>query len=88
MQTLELRKKGQTSQSLTMIAPKEKNQLENFIHLLGTDGQSRELPNDGIAITQKAAELFGLAKGDTVSLYTDDQKELKSKKSVKFYRII
>lgn len=79
MQTLELRKKGQASQSLTMIAPKEKNQLENFIHLLGTDGQARELPNDGIAITQKAAELFGLAKGDTVSLYTDDQKELKVK---------
>lgn len=76
IQTLELRKKGKVSQRLMMIVPQEENQLENFIHLLGTDGQVRELPKTGIAITQKSAELFGLAKGDTVSLYTDEQKEL------------
>ncbi len=79
MQTLELREKGQASQSITMIVPNDAAQLNHFIHLLATDGKTLGLPDTGIMITQKAAELFDLAKGDTISLYTDDQKELKVK---------
>ena len=37
----------------------------------------RSLPKAGIAITQKAAELFDLSTGDHISLYDENQKEWK-----------
>ncbi|MEY8446349.1 FtsX-like permease family protein [Enterococcus ratti] len=75
MQTIELRKEGQAAQSLTMIVPKDVTQLSPFIYLTSQNGQSAHLSDSGIAITQKAAELFDLSQGETISLYTGKQKE-------------
>ncbi|WP_019723355.1 ABC transporter permease, partial [Enterococcus mundtii] len=75
-QTIELRKKGQASQSLTLMVPENEQALETFIHLKTTDDQSVELPDHGLAITRKAAELFDLSVGDTVEMYDDDQQKL------------
>lgn len=75
-QTIELRKKGQASQSLTLMVPENEQALETFIHLKTTDDQSVELPDNGLAITRKAAELFDLSVGDTVEMYDDDQQKL------------
>ncbi|EOH92084.1 FtsX-like permease family protein [Enterococcus villorum] len=75
MQTIELRQKGQASQSVTMIVPKETAQLSPFIYLMSQDKKKIDLPDSGIVITEKAAELFDLANGDKISLYTDEEKE-------------
>ncbi|MGM9904220.1 efflux ABC transporter permease [Enterococcus sp. 10A9_DIV0425] len=75
-QTVELRKKGQASQSLTMMIPEKPQELGQFIHFTSIEGQSLELPDSGIAITQKAAELFDLTVGDKILLYDDDQQQL------------
>ena len=75
-QTIELRKKGQASQSLTLMVPENEQALETFIHLKTIDDQSVELPDHGLAITRKAAELFDLSVGDTVEMYDDDQQKL------------
>ena len=75
-QTIELRKKGQASQSLTLMVPENEQALETFIHLKTIDDQSVELPDQGLAITRKAAELFDLSVGDTVEMYDDDQQKL------------
>ncbi|MBF8807318.1 MAG: FtsX-like permease family protein [Enterococcus lacertideformus] len=77
MQTMELRQKGQATQNLTMIVPKDEAQLSPFIYLISQNSSKLDLPDHGIAITKKAAELFDLSEGDTVSLYTEDEKEWK-----------
>lgn len=76
-QTVELRKKGHASQSLTVIVPSKTADLDRFIHLTDLEENPRSLPKTGIAITQKAAELFDLSTGDHISLYDEDQKEWK-----------
>lgn len=76
-QQLEIRKKGHAKQSLTMIVPEQTRRLASFVHLKDENGQSIALPEKGIAITQKTAELFQLEKGETISLYDEDQKEWK-----------
>ncbi|WP_165005757.1 ABC transporter permease [Enterococcus sp. ZJ1668] len=76
-QQLEIRKKGHAKQSLTMIVPEQTRRLASFVHLKDENGQSIALPEKGIAITQKTAELFHLEKGETISLYDEDQKEWK-----------
>ncbi|WP_165037938.1 FtsX-like permease family protein [Enterococcus sp. ZJ1622] len=76
-QQLEIRKKGHAKQSLTMIVPEQTQRLASFVHLKDENGQSVALPEKGIAITQKTAELFHLEKGETISLYDEDQKEWK-----------
>lgn len=76
-QTVELRKKGHASQSLTVIVPSKTADLDRFIHLTDLEENPRSLPKTGIAITQKVAELFDLSTGDHISLYDEDQKEWK-----------
>ena len=55
------------------MVPENEQALETFIHLKTIDDQSVELPDQGLAITRKAAELFDLSVGDTVEMYDDDQ---------------
>lgn len=74
-QTLEIRKTGHTSQNITMIVPEKERQLDEFVHLKSLNDDVVSLTEDGIAITQKSAELFDLSVGDTVSLYDKDQNE-------------
>ncbi|HGF7409735.1 TPA: FtsX-like permease family protein [Enterococcus faecium] len=76
-QTVELRKKGHALQSLTVIVPSKTADFDCFIHLTNLEGNPRSLPKAGIAITQKAAELFDLSTGDHISLYDENQKEWK-----------
>lgn len=76
-QTVELRKKGHASQSLTVIVPSKPADFDRFIHLTDLEENPRSLPKAGIAITQKAAELFDLSTGDHISLYDENQKEWK-----------
>ncbi|EPN9409791.1 FtsX-like permease family protein [Enterococcus faecium] len=76
-QTVELRKKGHASQSLTVIVPSKTADFDRFIHLTNLEENPRSLPKAGIAITQKAAELFDLSTGDHISLYDENQKEWK-----------
>lgn len=77
-QTVELKQKGQANQKLTMMVPENRVEFKRYLHLK-EQGKSFTLPNDGAVITQKMAELFELKKGDSLTVYDDDQQTFKVK---------
>lgn len=77
-QTVELKQKGQANQKLTMMVPENRVEFKRYLHLKEL-GKSFTLPNDGAVITQKMAELFELKKGDSFTVYDDDQQTFKVK---------
>ncbi|MDT2612690.1 ABC transporter permease [Enterococcus dongliensis] len=77
-QTVELKQKGQANQKLTMMVPEDRQKFENYLHLK-TGGETFELPEDGVVITQKMAELFELEKGEQLTIYDEDQQTFKVK---------
>lgn len=77
-QTVELKQKGQANQKLTMMVPEDRVEFKRYLHLK-EQGKSFTLPNDGAVITQKMAELFELKKGDSLTVYDDDQQTFKVK---------
>lgn len=77
-QTVELKQKGQANQKLTMMVPDDRQKFEEYLHLK-KQGKVFSLPNNGAVITQKMAELFDLAKGDSLTVYDEDQQTFKIK---------
>ncbi|MGG5371489.1 FtsX-like permease family protein [Enterococcus sp. AZ196] len=77
-QTVELKQKGQANQKLTMMVPEDREAFKQYLHLKNK-GAGFTLPNDGAVITQKMAELFSLKKGDSLTVYDDDQQTFKVK---------
>ncbi|MBX8936394.1 ABC transporter permease [Enterococcus gilvus] len=77
-QTVELKQKGQANQKLTMMVPEDRVEFKRYLNLK-EQGKSFTLPNDGAVITQKMAELFELKKGDSLTVYDDDQQTFKVK---------
>lgn len=77
-QTIELKQKGQANQKLTMMVPENRVEFKRYLHLK-EQGKSFTLPNDGAVITQNMAELFELKKGDSLTVYDDDQQTFKVK---------
>jgi len=77
-QTVELKQKGQANQKLTMMVPEDRVEFKRYLHLK-EQGKSFTLPNDGAVITQKMADLFELKKGDSLTVYDDDQQTFKVK---------
>ena len=77
-QTIELKKKGQANQKLTMMVPEDRKEFKHYLHLKNQNKQF-SLSNDGAVITQKLAELFDLEKGDTLTIYDEDQQTFEVK---------
>lgn len=77
-QTIELKKKGQANQKLTMMVPEDRKEFKHYLHLKNHNKQF-SLSNDGAVITQKLAELFDLEKGDTLTIYDEDQQTFEVK---------
>lgn len=75
-------KNGTIEEDVQLIVPKEKNELDSMIHLVDVDSkQPVSLPEDGICLTDKAAELLGVKQGDTVTLADINNKEVTFKVS-------
>lgn len=75
-QTVELKKKGQANQKLTMMVPESRKAFDQYLHL-NQQGKKFTLPEEGAVITQKIAELFDLKKGDGLTVYDEDQQSFK-----------
>lgn len=78
-ETVELRKDGKAAQSLTLVVPEDTKVFKDFIHLRDQKEQGIPLNEKGAVITQKMAEYFGIAAGDTITLYDEDQQPMKVK---------
>lgn len=75
-------KNGTIEEDVQLIVPKEKNELDSMIHLVDVDSkQPVSLPEDGICLTDKAAELLSVKQGDTVTLADINNKEVTFKVS-------
>lgn len=75
-------KNGTIEEDVQLIVPKEKNELDSMIHLVDVDSkQPVSLLEDGICLTDKAAELLGVKQGDTVTLADINNKEVTFKVS-------
>lgn len=77
-QTVELKKKGQANQKLTMIVPAAREKFEQYVHLK-RNGEKFQLTDEGAVVTKKTAELFDLKKGDSLTVYDEDQQPFKVK---------
>lgn len=77
-QTIELKQKGQANQKLTMMVPENRGEFKHYLHLK-KQGKTFALPNNGAVITQKLAELFDLEKGDSLTVYDEDQQTFEVK---------
>lgn len=75
-QTVELKKKGQANQKLTMMVPESRKAFDQYLHLKQQE-KKFTLPEEGAVITQKIAELFELKKGDSLTVYDEDQQPFK-----------
>lgn len=75
-QTVELKQKGQANQKLTMMVPESRKVFDQYLHLK-QQGKKFTLPEEGAVITQKIAELFELKKGDSLTVYDEDQQPFK-----------
>lgn len=75
-QTVELKQKGQANQKLTMMVPESRKAFDQYLHLK-QQGKKFTLPEEGAVITQKIAELFDLKKGDSLTVYDEDQQPFK-----------
>lgn len=71
-QTVEIKEKGQANQKLTMMVPDKRPAFNDYVHLKN-QGKTFNLPSEGAVITQKMTELFGLAKGDKLTVYDENQ---------------
>lgn len=75
-QTVELKQKGQANQKLTMMVPESRKAFDQYLHLKQQE-KKFTLPEEGAVITQKIAELFDLKKGDSLTVYDEDQQPFK-----------
>lgn len=75
-QTVELKQKGQANQKLTMMVPESRKAFDQYLHLKQQE-KKFTLPEEGVVITQKIAELFDLKKGDSLTVYDEDQQPFK-----------
>lgn len=69
-------KNGNLEEDVQIVVPKEKNEIKDMIHLVDiTSRQQIDLPEDGICLTDKAAQLLGVKEGDWITLIDTDEEE-------------
>ena len=69
-------KNGDLEENVQIIVPKEKNEIKDMIHLVDiTSRQQIDLPEDGVCLTDKAAQLLGVQEGDIITLVDADEEE-------------
>ena len=69
-------KNGDLEEDVQIIVPKEKNEIKDMIHLVDiTSRQQIDLPEDGVCLTDKAAQLLGVQEGDIITLVDADEEE-------------
>ena len=69
-------KNGDLEEDVQIVVPKEKNDIKDMIHLVDiTSRQQIDLPEDGICLTDKAAQLLGVKEGDWITLIDTDEEE-------------
>lgn len=78
-ETVELRATGKANLNLTMNVPENKAEFESYIHMTNLEGKTVLLSDQGAFITQRAAELYGISKGDELTIYDQDQEPIKIK---------
>lgn len=78
-EAIEIRQSGQGTQQLTMMVPQDSKDFTEYVHLKNREGQTVKLTDHGAAITEKMAELFDLAEGDTLTIYDNEQQPMKLK---------
>lgn len=78
-EAIDIRQSGQGTQQVTMMVPQDGKAFADYVHLKNMDGQTVKLTDDGAAITEKVAELFDLAEGDTLTIYDSDQQPIQLK---------
>lgn len=78
-EAIDIRQSGQGTQQVTMMVPQDGKAFADYVHLKNIDGQTVKLTDDGAAITEKVAELFDLAEGDTLTIYDSDQQPIQLK---------
>ena len=69
-------KNGDLEEDVQIIVLKEKNEIKDMIHLVDiTSRQQIDLPEDGVCLTDKAAQLLGVQEGDIITLVDADEEE-------------
>ena len=70
---------GRTEKSAYQVVVEQKEKLEDFILLKNRiTGETYQLTDDGVVITEKLAKLLGVKAGDTVYLTDDDGKRMEA----------
>lgn len=81
-------KKGEKQEDVQIIVPKDNEELKGIINLVDIDTEEELiLQKDGICLTDKAAQLLGVSKGDTLILKdsNDEEREVKVSHIVENY---
>jgi len=72
--------KNGNEEDLQVIVPKEKNDLEGIINLFDSKTEEKvELKENEICLTDKASQLLGVNKGDTITLKDSDENEIQAR---------
>ena len=73
---------GENREDVQIIVPKEKDHLDGLVNIYDINTKEMvEIPNDGICLTDKAAQLLNVEEGDTITLQNTDDKETQIKVS-------
>lgn len=75
-ESLTIKQKGVNTQKVTMMVPENPDHFHDFVQLLDANSQKKlSLPEEGVLITQKLAELLKLKVGDTLTAENTDGQE-------------
>lgn len=72
----DVKKSGVNTQQALVIVPKDSKNFSKFVQLRNRKSKdSYEIPEEGAVLTEKLADLFGVKKGDTITLTNADNEE-------------
>lgn len=75
-QSMEIRQKGKTTQTVTVDTPEDVSMISKFVLFNNRKtGEVYQLDDQGVLINEKLAKMFDLKKGDTFELTTSDNQK-------------
>lgn len=85
--TVELHTNNDSLSSVSMVVPQMRRDFSQYVSLKNLDDKDVTLPNRGVVLTQKAAQVLNLTRGDSVKIKDSDghTKKLKVAAIVKNY---
>ncbi len=67
---------GEKTEDVQIIVPDNKEELYDLVNFLDLKENKVTIENDGVLLTDKAASILGVSSGDTITVITNDDKEI------------